>query len=276
MQCNNSPHPVPLQATTSSQRMQVSDLTASGSRNGRSQLGADFQPSLFSVICGRGKDSYDHEGNHRFRELTTMFVARYSRASSKADKSDIVSEVVNMIHQAEGTFCKFENGAWYKVENCYAREKTGALLRELVQTQQRSPAKKTSKKANKTKKTKAKPDRPVIQKQRKTQPQQNNQKLVVDGTAGHSDDYTPSQQCGEQLVEDGSISGGWGASDDSSISTWSYWRGEGCKENSLEDEDDFSDTFRMDSSLHTPLNGDAECCIVGVLPLSLFNSAAAY
>jgi hypothetical protein len=182
-QFNNSPHPVPSQATSSmdcSQRtLKVSDLSASGSasRNERSLLGADFKPSVFSVICGRGKDSYDHVGNHHFRELATMFVARYGRAGSKADKTDIVSEMVDMIHQAEGTFCKFENGAWYKVDDCYAREKAGALLRDMVHAQRRAPPVK----AKKAKKTKAKPTRPKIPKQIKTEPQsrQNDKKLVA-------------------------------------------------------------------------------------------------
>jgi hypothetical protein len=41
--------------------------------------------SRFSVIYGRGKDSYDHVRSHHFRELASMFVARDSRASSKTD-----------------------------------------------------------------------------------------------------------------------------------------------------------------------------------------------
>jgi hypothetical protein len=301
-QFNSIPYPVPLLATSnSSQRMmKVSDLGASGPRTGRSQLPADFKPSVFSVICGRGKDSYDHVGNHHFRELASMFVARYSRAGSKADKSEIVSEMVGMIQQAEGTFCKFENGAWFQVGDHYAREKAGALLRDMVQAQQRAPVK--AKMTKNLKKTKAKPARPRVQKQSKTQKhQQNGQKLIsgvaghsdastptqaqhiqqlVDETAGHSNYSAPDQQCGEQLVEDSTA--GEGHSDDSSMSTWSSCWGEellGLDEDdfidsfrmdSLEDEDDYFDIFGMDSLLHatsfTPSRGvaSAECCIVSV------------
>ncbi len=67
----------------SSKREYTSELSAFGPKTGRSQLGVDFQPSQSSVICGRGKDSYDHTGNHHFRELANMFVARYARAGSK-------------------------------------------------------------------------------------------------------------------------------------------------------------------------------------------------
>jgi hypothetical protein len=203
-----------------------------------------------------------------------------------------------MIHEAGGTFCKLEEGAWFKVPDHYAREKTGALLRDMVSAQQRSPVK-----AKKAKKTKAKSAHPRIQRQNNAQTQQIDHTLVdgtagysedstptqtqcgqqlVDGTAGHSDNSTPTQQCREKLVEDGTADKGH--SDDSSMSSWSCWGsccGEdslGFEENSLEDEDDFFDIFRKASSLHatrllTPLTDGAECCIVGV-PSSLCNPAA--
>jgi hypothetical protein len=265
-QLNINTHPASLQATKS-QQITVPDLSTSVSTTGRSQLGADFKPSPFCVICGRGKESYDHEGNHNFRELATMFAARYSRAGSKGERTEIVSEMVGMIHQANGIFCQFENGAWFKVAEHYAREKAGALLRDMAHTQQRSPIK--AKKTKKTKKTKAKPARPRIQEQNKTQTQQNGQKLVegtaghpddstptqqcgaqmIEGTAGHSDNSTPTQHCDEQMIEDGTASGGT-----RTILTCRHGlAGEngkdplGLKDNSLEDEDDFFDIFRMDS-----------------------------
>jgi hypothetical protein len=297
-QFNNNTYPIPLQATKS-QQITVPDLSTSVSTTGRSQLGADFKPSPFCVICGRGKESYDHEGNHNFRELATMFAARYSRAGSKGERTEIVSEMVGMIHQANGTFCQFESGAWFKVAEHYAREKAGALLRDMVHTQQRSPVK-----AKTAKKTKAKPANPRTQNKKETQTlaQYGQQLVEQNGTAGHPDDSAPTQQCGMQLVEQDGIAGGW-HSDDSSRSTWSccaLGRGSqdvsnhrkrcdplGFKENSLEDEDDlFFDIFPMDSSLHatrltpltstittTPLTGGAACCMVCV-PSSLFNPAA--
>jgi hypothetical protein len=244
-QFNNNTHPVPLQ-TANSQRLK--DLSVSVSKNGRSQLGADFKPSFFSVICGRGRDSYDHVGNYNFRELASMFVARYSRAGSKGDRSEIVSDMVGMIYQANGTFCKFEKGAWFKVEDHYAREKAAALLRDLVHTQRRSltKAKKVKKTKSKSKaKAKAKPARPRIQEKNKAQTQQNSQKQV-DGTAEHSDQ----------------LSDGW-HSDDSSVSCCALRRGShsvsnrrrrcdplSFKVNSLENEGDFFDIFRTDLSLH--------------------------
>ena len=261
--------------------MKVSDLSVSPivSKNGRSQLGIDYKPSRFSVICGRGKDSYDHAGNQHFRELASMFVARYARAGSKADKSEIVSEMVGIIHQAEGIFCKFKEGVWCKVGDHYAREKAGALLREMVQIQHSSSSLVKAKQVKKAKKIKikAKATSPKIQKQTKTQNQQYGQQLV-DGTTRHSkhdstpmtqsqyiqllveydavshseDSPSPTQQYGEheQVVESGTASAGH--SDDFSVSTLSYWGEDpqGLEENWMEDEDDFFEVF------------GAECCIL--------------
>jgi hypothetical protein len=245
-QFNNNTHPVPLQATTNSQLLKVSDLSVSVSKNGRSQLGADFKPSPFSVICGRGRDSYDHVGNYNFRELASMFVARYSRADSKGDRSVIVSEMVGMIYQANGTFCQFEKGVWFKVADHYAREKAAALLRDMVHTQQRSLAK--AKKVKKSK-TKAKPAHPKIQeKNKKAQTPQNSQKQV-DGTAEHSDQLSDGLHSDDSSTSCCALRGGY-----HSVSN----RRKRCdllsfKGNSLESEEAFFDIFRMDLSLvHGP------------------------
>jgi hypothetical protein len=62
----------------------------------RFQLGVDFQPSKYSVICGRGKVSYGHTGNHRLRKLASKFVENYSVTDCKQHRSTIASHVVAM------------------------------------------------------------------------------------------------------------------------------------------------------------------------------------
>jgi hypothetical protein len=107
-----------------------------------SQLGIDFEPSDYSVICGRGKENFNHIGNRRFRILTSMSMERYSRTdNNKATKSAIVSEIVAIVRQAGGNFCKYKTGEWYEVGDYYAREKVSSLLRDLLHTQYRSSAK---------------------------------------------------------------------------------------------------------------------------------------
>jgi hypothetical protein len=161
--------PVLLQAI--SKRTNASE----GAKNTeRSQLGVDFQPSPSSVICGRGKQSYNHPGNHRFRMLATMFVKKYAHANRKKDKTAIVSDIVVMIRQAGGIFCKHEKGTWFEVGDHSAREKTSTLLRDLLHTQYRSSAK-------------AKIDRRRTRNRNEKETQQYNHQ-VVDDTTEPSDD----------------------------------------------------------------------------------------
>jgi hypothetical protein len=180
--------PILLQAN--SKRPNASALSAPGPKNTeRSQLGVDFQPSHSSVICGRGKQSYTHAGNHRFRMLATMFVKKYSNATRKKDKSAIVSDIVVMIRQAGGMFCKHEKGAWFEVGDHSAREKTSTLLRDLLHTQYRSSAK-------------AKIDRRRTRNRNEKETQQYGSQ-VVDGITGALDDSSmTSWPCGGNSPQD--------------------------------------------------------------------------
>jgi hypothetical protein len=134
-QSEHNSNPVLLQANTSSQ------LSASSPIPERSQLGADFQPSDFSVICGRGKAIFDHPGNYRLRMLTSAFVADYSQAGRKLEKSTIVASIVAGIRLEGGCFCRYEEGKWCEIGNYSAREKVSAMFRDLLYTQYRSSTK---------------------------------------------------------------------------------------------------------------------------------------
>jgi hypothetical protein len=140
---NNNDHSADAIASqANNKRTSASELSAYGSKTaGKSQPAAevDFQPSDYSVVCGRGNETSNHPGNRRFRLLTSMFIERYAQAeNSKAAKSAIVSEIITMIRQVDGTFCKYKSGVWFEVGERYAREKVTALLRDLLHTQYRS------------------------------------------------------------------------------------------------------------------------------------------
>jgi hypothetical protein len=147
----------------------------------KSQLPTEFQPSEYSVVCGRGKDSFNHVGNRRFRALASMFIERYSQSGSKVAKSAIVSEIIDVIRQAGGNFCKVQKGAWFEVGDHQAREKVSALLRDLLHTQYRSSAK-------------AKVARRWSMQRNQEQDEQSGQKLV-DDTTDDSDDCSTTSSC---------------------------------------------------------------------------------
>jgi hypothetical protein len=116
------------------------ELSAFATKTERSQLGADFQPSDLSVICGQGRQ-HSHTGNRRFRTLASVFVERYSGAVNRTTKVALVSGVLTTIRQAGGHFCRYEKGAWFEVGDRSAREKISAYFRDMLHTRYRSSAK---------------------------------------------------------------------------------------------------------------------------------------
>jgi hypothetical protein len=152
------------------------------------EVKADFQLSDFSVICGRGRDSFNHIGNRRFRILASMHIERYSRADSKVAKTAIVSEIIEVIRQADGNFCKFTKGKWFEVGDHHAREKVSSLMRDLLHTQYRSSAKAkiARRKTTKTETRKKNPNQKKL----------SDQKLVKD--APHLDDSSMSTDVQKQ------------------------------------------------------------------------------
>jgi hypothetical protein len=179
--------------TNNHQQTSSSEPSASGSK--KTQL-VEFQPSNYSVVCGRGKDSFNNIGNRRFRCLASMFIERYSQADTRIAKSAIVSEIIAVIHQAGGNFCKYKRGAWLEVGKQHAREKVGASLRGLLHAQYRSSAK--AKVGRRT-------TRKTV-KQQQNQFQLHDQKQVDD--TQHSDDSSTTSSC-------------WGMSKDSL--GFEYW-----------------------------------------------------
>ena len=52
--------------------------------------------------------------NRRFRVTVKMYLQEYAEAKTKAEKSKIVTRVLNLVRAAspEGAFITFENGRW--------------------------------------------------------------------------------------------------------------------------------------------------------------------
>jgi hypothetical protein len=179
----DGPDHVPQQANSDTYELPA----VVGPKTGRSRLGVDFQPSDLSVICGQGKENYNHEGNHCLRILASVFVGRYSRADCKTSKSAVVFNIVARIRQMGGHFCKYEKGAWFEVGDRCARGKVSSLLRDMLHTQYRSSAK-------------AKIIRRRAQNRNETQTQHDGQQLA-DVTGGHSEHVSSmaSSHWGESL-----------------------------------------------------------------------------
>ena len=108
-------------------------------------LPEDFQPSAYSVICGRGRKSSDAVGNRRLAVIASLFAQRYSEATKKDEKTHIVSAILEIMRSASPephhAFVRHCKGSWFRVENLHAREKIGTVLRDTLHSKYRSSTK---------------------------------------------------------------------------------------------------------------------------------------
>lgn len=108
-------------------------------------LPTDFQPSAYSVVCGRGRRAFDAIGNRRLAVIASLFVERYANATKKEEKTLIVSEILNMMQSAcpnrQHAFVRYSGGRWFRVQNLHAREKIGTVLRDSLHSKYKSSTK---------------------------------------------------------------------------------------------------------------------------------------
>jgi hypothetical protein len=87
-------------------------------------LPEDFILSSSDVLCGRGSQCFNHEGNRKFRKLVESRLQRYSGASTKHDKTQIICEIIDLVRQDSplGGFVKrdLEAGRYYEVGDFHA------------------------------------------------------------------------------------------------------------------------------------------------------------
>mmetsp|Transcript_27797 Transcript_27797/g.36240 ORF Transcript_27797/g.36240 Transcript_27797/m.36240 type:complete len:342 (+) Transcript_27797:60-1085(+) len=124
-------------------------------------LSPGFVPGPHDCICGRGKKSFHHIGNQRFRIIVSNHLQKYSSATTKLEKSLLVSTIVDTVrdNSPKGGFVKFaeSTGMWHEVGDHLAREKVGQAFRDYLHTKYRSSTtfKKKKRTANKAKNSKA-------------------------------------------------------------------------------------------------------------------------
>ena len=112
-------------------------------------LPIDYVPSPQTVVIGRGKFCTDATGSKRLQVIAATFLDQYTVATSKVEKSKVVSSIVDIVEAGcpyGGAFVRFIGGRWWEVDGSAAREKVGYVLRDLLHDKYRSSSK--SKAAN--------------------------------------------------------------------------------------------------------------------------------
>ena len=87
-------------------------------------LQLNFIPDENDVLCGRGNECYNHNGNAKFRYIVQAFVQEYSNINNKHDKSAIINKVLYFIRSQSpnGGFVKkdLQTGRFFEVGDCAA------------------------------------------------------------------------------------------------------------------------------------------------------------
>eukprot|EP00934_Nitzschia_sp_Nitz4_P002517 Nitzschia sp. Nitz4//scaffold4_size323378//57938//58859//NITZ4_000627-RA/size323378-snap-gene-0.403-mRNA-1//1//CDS//3329553300//2507//frame0 len=109
----------------------------------------NYKLTKYDVINGRGRKSYNHIGNRRFRQMAALNLKRYYEAEVKADKSMVVAGLVQAMREAcpSGGFLKIDpkrkaEQGWISVGGRETREKVGHCLRDMIASMREDPRRK--------------------------------------------------------------------------------------------------------------------------------------
>ena len=97
-------------------------------------LGKHFIPGDYDVICGRGKQTFTHQGNKHLRSIVQMYSKQYSQAATKTIRTNIVTEVIQWFKARGSGFVKKdpETGIWTEAGEVLIREKVGQHFRNCL------------------------------------------------------------------------------------------------------------------------------------------------
>jgi len=87
------------------------------------------------VLCGRGKLSFNHSGNRRFRHVVSQAMDEYKAASSKWEKSLVAAKLVAMIQNSGGRFLKQRKNnddQWYELSPSECKSKASHAIRDAI------------------------------------------------------------------------------------------------------------------------------------------------
>ena len=131
-------------------------------------LPSTFTPTSKHTICARGKTYWNHKGNVKYRQLIAAATTKYQFASTKLEKTNIVSDIVTALqHNGHGGLIKKDNSSiaptssssssltkkknskqnddsssrWVICNIHFAREKVSQSLRDSLSSQYKSSTK---------------------------------------------------------------------------------------------------------------------------------------
>ena len=125
-----------IPASRSVQEEDDGQISARAASSRRRYMPGEYYPSAYDVMCGRGKTAANHIGNQRFKVTISIYLRRYSESTSRAQKTAVISDVVELVRQNSpgGGFVKYDQNKskWYEVGDHLAREKVSQAFRDML------------------------------------------------------------------------------------------------------------------------------------------------
>jgi hypothetical protein len=112
-------------------------------------LPLSFKPNDVDILCGRGKVCSNRRGNKYYTTVTQNYIQDYIRATTRLQKSIVVSNVLKEVTKSGGRFIKVDKSTkrWYQMTPEQAHDKTGHSIRDFIRQQEKENAKRMSIKA---------------------------------------------------------------------------------------------------------------------------------
>jgi hypothetical protein len=95
-------------------------------------LGPHYQINCHDVLCGRGKRSFLHSGNQRFRKLVGLHLDIFLSSKRHVDKRACIKAVIETVRSSGGHFLNQNKltKEWYDIGDLAAFDKVGHALRD--------------------------------------------------------------------------------------------------------------------------------------------------
>lgn len=90
----------------------------------RNDPSSSREPTKYDVLCGRGRDCYEHLGNKIFRTMIDANLKLYMETETKHERGTIVSGIVDRIRKTSSSFLRFdtERQTWIELPEYEARK----------------------------------------------------------------------------------------------------------------------------------------------------------
>jgi hypothetical protein len=101
----------------------------------------DYEPHENAVLCGRGRMCKEASGNLGLQSICKTFLKEYARDTGKKEKSEIVSNIMEMVLAKcapSHAFVRFHDDRWWEVDEVMARQKVTGMLRDSLSSKYKS------------------------------------------------------------------------------------------------------------------------------------------